>query len=102
MQPLALPLLVTRIRTLNANDSAALDYLALVTDFFDAGSNLHDSLASISELFRNLTPAGIHRRQFDFDRRTADEPDYRVPRSSREPCANLATIGEAHSEHAAR
>jgi hypothetical protein len=97
-----LPLLVPRIDADHPHDPLPLDDFALVTDFLDAGSDFHDSLASISKLFGDLTPCGIERRKLDFDGGTAEDSDAGVPSSGGEPGSNLAPIGEAYPKHAVR
>src|SRR5690606_4507268 len=53
----ALALLVPRVTAQNANHATALHDLALVTDFLDAGPDLHRG--TLLELLDDMTPSGV-------------------------------------------
>ena len=95
----ALTLLVTRVVADDAQHTAALHDLALLTDFLDAGSDLH---GTASNLLGDLTAVGIELGKFDADSGSADQPDDCVAESGSDSRANPSTIVEADSEHCAR
>ena len=90
---------MTRVVTDDAQHTAALHNLALLTDFLDAGSDLH---VTASNLVDDLTAVGIELGKFDADSGAADQPDDCVAECGRNSRAYPSTIVEADPKHCAR